>query len=513
MSVDSSQNDSAVNVDEILARIRGSGVRLWSSDGRLFYRAIRGSLTSDQRQHLKVHKAAILRLLDERKLNDDRLGPLHAPLTYAQIAHINLYRLRSRPAIRQIASATRLLGPLDRNALQVSMAQMVLRHQSLRTRILLQEPVPVQEVSETVSDSLTILNLSSNSREQRERALYEQIDQLILKPINLSSGPLFESLLLVLGDHEHVLLAAMEHTISDGFSMQIFLRELAQLYEQVASGAAFTLSAVVTQYPEYAENQRSHWPSWWDLNHDYWNEHFATAGRLQFPRLALDAYTERRGWGTVPIALGGHEKLLLTEACRSLGTTLPMGMFVAFAALVLRWCNATQGVIQYVTDGRTSEDIVGTIGFFACMIYLDLHLRPNDTFSEFLTQVMERYSAALDHADQFYLEAQTERPEFSKNSAFNWVPQTALSDRIASNRNLLEWAPIEFEHPMLRSLDRDSEPVLLLYESNTSVSGGLIFPNSLFQTQDMERFGRNYLRFVDLLRTRPEERISQIMLL
>jgi non-ribosomal peptide synthetase component F len=191
-----------------------------------------------------------------------------------------------------------------------------------------------------------------------------------------------------------------------------------------------------------------------------------------------------------------------------------MSVFTAYVGLVLRWCNASEGVIQYVTDGRVSPKIENTIGFFASVLYLRIELLEDASFVNLMNLVTDEYCKAYEHADFSYMEAQVPPPEFARNSCFNWVPQGAkieLSDS-GGSEGAITCSPLTFAHPMLKNLERDNEPVILLFDTDDEIVGDVCFPLNRFSIDTMERFGRNLLVFIRALLRQPDDRVKDILL-
>lgn len=506
------------SVTEFLGYIRRKNVRLWSENGTLRYKAPKGALTEAEIERLKGSRsqlAAVLGRLDDQSGLVTRLQLNRAPLTFSQLAHWHVYELRDRTAIRQIASATRISGQLSIRALRESLLQVICHHDSLRTRIVMCDEVPVQEVSEVAGRALQVEDLTALSPSGRERETLKVIDQLILEPIDLSTGPLFGTQLLKLADDEHVLIMAMEHMIADAFSMNILLRDLFHTYVALSRGQAHGLPPIAIQFADYALWQRNSHAAWLEKHSSYWEQRLTGAGRCRFPVEAGDKVETRTGWGTARFGINRQLKRELEEWSRLRRTTLVMAVFTAYAALVLRWCVASDVVIQYQSDGRVSQKILNTIGYFASVLYLRIELCEGDSFVELLSRVTQEYCKAYEHADFSYMESRLPRPEFAKNSGFNWIPPiygTELCELDAEDE-AVNIAPVPFEHPMLRNLEKDGEPSVLLYEGAHEIAGEVCFPSSRFAMATMERFGRNLILFVEKLLREPETRVADIALI
>src|SRR5262249_11738798 len=128
------------------------------------------------------------------------------------------------------------------------------------------------------------------------------------------------------------------------------------------------------------------------------------------------------GWGTAPIRIDKQQEARLRHWCRAHGTTMPMAVFTVYIVLVLLWCNLTETVIQFQTDGRSVQDAENAIGSFACSLYLRVNLLENDDFLSLLERVTTEFCAAYEHQDFSYLAAQNTPPGWTRNTVFNWMP-------------------------------------------------------------------------------------------
>lgn len=512
--------DSLESAAEVLSRVRNKGVRVWSSNGQLCYKAPKGALTAEDIERLKKTKEQIVALLDESS-PPAYLTPIptthptavtRAHLSYAQLAHWQVYRLAERPTVRQIASATRLHGYLNLEALRSSLTEIVRRQSALRTRIVDVEGTPYQEIDPPGRVDLPLIDLQTLWESFREIEIRRQLDQLILEPINPAKGPLFAVRLLKLTQNEHALLVAMEHTISDGYSINLFVRELLKGYAQVVQGRAVSLPPVPVQLADYAEWQRSVTSDWLERHGEYWNTHLAGCPRVRFPEAPDPITANRLGWGTVAFQIEPALRAELREWARTRQTTLVMTVFTAYTALILRWCQVSDMVIQYVADSRVQPELEHTIGFFASMLYVRATLGEQDSFLDLLTRLTGEYCQAYEHADFSYLESRTPRPAFAANAIFNWIPQgtpTALRE-LTGSADQLVCSPIDFENPMLDIHERDSEPVLLLYDTDEAILGRLHYPRDRFSASQMQSLTKAFLGFLDALLRRPEARVPAL---
>lgn len=514
---------SMESITDVLGYVRKKGVRFWSENGQLHYKAPKGVLTQEEVERLRVSRGQIIALLERAtaaEAAEPRLEPRprldRAPLAFSQLAHWHLHELSTRRAIRQIASATRLHGRLNIDALQKSVSEIVRRHDALRTRIVVCDGIPEQEIAASGDCELTVDDLTALAGSYREVEAHRRIEQLILEPIDVAVDPLLGIRLLRLRDDEHVLIVVMEHMISDGASRSIILRDLFTAYMQALKGGSFSLPAIPVQFADYAVWQRKTQNAWIEKHGAYWHEHLRGCQRLRFPEDRNSRIATHLGWGTVSLHIGKELKAELREWCRLRRTTLVMSVFTAYVGLVLRWCNVSEAVIQYQSDGRVSPKIENAIGFFASVLYLRIELLEDDNFVDLMNRVTEEYCKAYEHADFYYMAAQVPPAEFTRNTVFNWIPQGSKTDLsgLDGSEDAISCTPVSFVHPMLRKLELnlDYEPSIRLCDTDEAIVGDVHFPLSRFSIHTMERFGRNFLMLIRTLLRQPEGRVKDILL-
>lgn len=512
--------DDLVSSDDIadaLGSVRSKGVRIWAENGQLRYRGPKNALTQDEIEWLRASKNQIVAFLEEAaggataELGRARQARVEQfPLTHSQRARWHSYQSQERRSIRQIASATRLLGRLNLDAFRNSVIEIIRRHEALRTRIVVRDDGPVQEVASFEECELEVRDLTAVPRSGREDELRQLIEEFILRPVDLATGPLFGLQLVKLGDSEHVVILAMEHIISDMSSLRILLRDLFEAYVQAVRLQHFSLPEIGMQFPDYAVWQNKAHASWIQRHGEYWNECVTRFGRTRFPDDEPRPEQSPRGWGAVAIHIDKELKRELLTWCRLRQTTLVMSVFTAYVGLVLQWCRASEALLQYAIDGRVHEETKHTVGYFASVLYVRAQLLATDDFIDLLNRVTAEYCRAYEHMDSSYLMAQVPRPEFTQNSAFNWIPQVSQAQCVDLDQaaNSLLCAPVTFDHPAIRNLSADNEPSVLLFDTEEEVVGSFYFPRERFSVATMERFSRGLRVFLETLVRRPETLVT-----
>ncbi|HEX7240099.1 MAG TPA: amino acid adenylation domain-containing protein, partial [Longimicrobiaceae bacterium] len=183
-----------------------------------------------------------------------REAPL--PPSFAQQRLWLVDRLEPGSAAYNMPYALRLRGPLDPTALRASLDALVRRHEALRTTLVERGGGPVQVVHPPAPVPLPAVELGGLLAGAREREAERLAEEDAMRPFDLARGPLLRGTLLRLDVEDHVLCFNLHHVVSDGWSMQVLVREVSTLYAAFARGEPSPLPELPVQYADYAVWQR-----------------------------------------------------------------------------------------------------------------------------------------------------------------------------------------------------------------------------------------------------------------
>jgi len=508
-------------VVELIDKVRRHGGRLWLDGGELRYRVPKGVLSSEDVRRFGACRNRIVEYVQNAEVGSyvETELPLRRaedpiPLTYSQLKYWHSRHLQDQPTVRTVASALRLNGPLEPKLLERGVTFLTERHDALRTRIAVVDGEPRQFVDRSMESPFQFEDVSGPLPEPSEQTIQSLIRRLILQPILVTRGPLFVVHLAKLGARDHLLIVAMEHIISDAFSLNLLLRELRDVYAQLVQNQVPLLPALPLQYPDYALWQARSRDAWQARHGNYWRARLGNCPRLRFPDARCQSIQDRGALAAHPIEFSQEIKLALTLWCRARKTTPAMSVFAAFAALVLRWCDADDAVFPFQTDGRDIADLRHTIGYCATVLHLRVQMNRNDTFTDLLARVTREYCMAYEHADHNHVAAQLPRPEFTRNSSFNWIPHGL--DGGASNWSTaqgdISCRRVTFPHPTRQSDGLDVEPMLLLHDGPLGIVGNVYYPVDRFAPEQIARFAESMAMFMAAMLEEPGCRIYDIPL-
>ncbi|SEN19184.1 amino acid adenylation domain-containing protein, partial [Stigmatella aurantiaca] len=324
------------------------------------------------------------------------------PLSFSQQRLWFLDQLSPGDPSFNLTLAARVTGPLDAGRLEWSLRELSKRHEALRTTFATVQGQTVQLISPEPRIQLNVVDLSGLPGHEQEAEVQRRADEDAARPFDLTKGPLLRAQLLCLAPQEGVLLLALHHIVTDGWSMGLFFKELGALYEAHGRGEASPLPALSLQYADYAVWQRN-WLSGEVLEGQlaYWSKQLSGAPAV----LELPTDRPRPAVRTTRGALAVGPKLpsALIRALRGMaqkeGVTFFMLMEAAFHALLHRYSGQEDISVGTTIAGRNRTETEPLIGLFINTLVLRVNLGGDPTFRELLGRVREVALGAYAHQD------------------------------------------------------------------------------------------------------------------
>ncbi|MCK4259494.1 MAG: amino acid adenylation domain-containing protein, partial [Halanaerobiales bacterium] len=323
------------------------------------------------------------------------------PLSFAQQRLWFMHQIESKPEVFNVRAASRLRGILNTKALELSLQEIIHRHETLRTTFEIQEEEPVQAIHPPSSYELSIVVKDHIPVEDREKEISKFIKDETKRPFDLENGPLFRITLLKLGEEDFVLCITMHHIITDGWSFGIFMGELMRLYEVYQVGGSSPLSELPIQYADYAIWQR-------DMMQgevlqkplDFWQEHLGNdLPVLDLPTDFLRPPKRTSSGASYGVSFSQEMTQKLKNLCNKEEVSLFMVSITALNILLYHYTNQEDIVVGTPVANRNMKEIEDLMGFFVNTLALRTDMSNNPTFRELLARVKDNTLNAYDHQD------------------------------------------------------------------------------------------------------------------
>ena len=299
-----------------------------------------------------------------------RPGP--PPLSFAQQRLWLIDQLEPGSPLYNLPASFRLSGRLRPSALAGALAGVISRHGALRTTVGLRDGEPVQEVAVEAPAGLPRVDLAALGRSDLEALRLSALEAV--RPFDLARGPLLRASLLRLEEDEHLFLINLHHMVSDGWSTEILVREMADLYRAAVGGGVPALLPLTVQYTDYAVWQRS-WMAGEVERAEiaHWRSRLAGAPPLldlpaDRPRPAVQSHRGARCSARWSAELAGG----LRRFGRAEGATPFMVWLSAFHALLSRVTGQRDPIVGTAVAGRGAVETEGLIGLFVNTLALRL---------------------------------------------------------------------------------------------------------------------------------------------
>ncbi|HST62463.1 MAG TPA: amino acid adenylation domain-containing protein, partial [Longimicrobium sp.] len=449
-----------------------------------------------------------------RKVLAERISRTRTePASYAQERLWFLDRLQPGSSVYNLPLIRRLGGALDPAALERALGEIVRRHESLRTTFQERDGAPVQVIAPFGGLALPVEDLSGLGEADREGAMRQRAGEEARRAFDLSAGPLFRAALLRLGEEDHVLLLAMHHIVSDGWSMGVLFRELSALYEAYREGGASPLPELPVQYADYAAWQREQLAGEvLDRQLAYWRERLAGAPeRLELPTDHRRPPVQTYRGASVPVSFSSELLERLQALGRSEGATLYMTLLSAFQVLLSKYSGSEDVVVGSPIAGRTRGEVEDLIGFFINTLVLRTGLSGDPSFRAVLGRVREATLGAYEHQEvpfeRLVAELQPER-SMSHSPLFQVVFTMQTTEGRGSTLAGLNVSGVS------AGLTTAKFDLLLgLAATAQGLRGGLIYSADLFERGTVERMAGHLERVLEQVAADADVRLSRLALL
>ena len=403
------------------------------------------------------------------------------PLSFAEERLWFLAELSPGDASYNVPIAIRMKGALDVPALGRAIADVVERHESLRTTFAAVAGKPGRVVHAGASADLAVTPIEG------DEALGRAIADEAAKPFDLAKGPLFRARLFALGAEDHALALTMHHAITDGWSVGVITREIGAAYRARAAGEAPSWPALPVAYADYAAWQRG-WLSGdvLDAQIAYWK------GALDGAPAALELPLDRprpaiatSSGGRSVVTLSPELSRALSELARREGATLFMTLLAGLDALLYRTTGQGDFVIGTPIAGRTRAETEGLVGCFVNTLALRAKVAPAMTFRELLREVKETCLGAYAHEDlpfERLVEEIAPERDLSRTPLFQVLFQLQNMPRRGMTLGGLALGGVPAEAPVARF-----DLTLTMTETPAGIVASMVYSADLFDGATIDR--------------------------
>ena len=490
-----------MNALEVLKALRDVNASLHRDGDNLVLNSPRGSISSTLAEEIRINRTELLDLL---KVADDSerenvsivpfTRPKNIPLGLTQQRFWYLASVSPESAIYNLPAAFRLSGELNVAVLELTINHIIDRHEILRTRIVELRSEVVQAIEPAINFRLNKVDLSHVDAAMDE--MMHQIDVARDTPIPMNQAPMLKTTLYRLGPKDHVLFWMPHHVIWDGWSFDIFLRELQYIYGALEAGDDPVLTPLPLQFVDYALWQRQ-------LSEgdkltqqlEFWRTHLS--GEL--PVLALTTDRPRPDMmsyegGRVVLDIDGGTIERLTQIGKKENATLFMVLLAGFYAFLYRYTGQEDLIVGSPAQSRINEDTDNIIGVFVNTLVLRTQITPSLSFRQLVRQVKELCVSVYDHQDTPF-ELLVDAFEKERTMSRNPLYQVLFSYQDVTERGAT-LGSLNLNQIHIETSVAPTDLTVWLMETGNGLIGGIDYATSLFDRTTVEHMITHYCQLL-----------------
>ncbi|MFK7967132.1 MAG: amino acid adenylation domain-containing protein [Burkholderiaceae bacterium] len=500
---------------DLVTQLSSLGVKIVAEEGQLRIRAPKGVLTAEIRESLAQHKSELIRLLSSSKGLEpiqpvERIGPL--PVSMTQERFLFLSQMYPEGVAYNLPNLHRLDGELDERAFESAIAQVVARHEALRTVFGMQDDQMVQMIVDEPNHLFEAVDATDETDPMafgKALAVTEAN-----RPFDLMTGPLLRVQLIKLERDQHLFCWNLHHIVSDGWSSMIFVRELKAAYESQLSQEALALEPVLLQYADFGAWERNQLDQGMFSDQlDYWKSQLTDpppvlrlpADRMRPPILS---YRGNSLDFSIPPDLVGQLKGL----ARDQGVTLFTVLLAGYAILLNRYSQQEDVCIGSPIARRNRPEIEDVYGCFINPLAIRARMDGDPSVSDLIAQVRSTCIEAFANQD-IPFERIVEEINPERNTGVTPVFQAMFIFHVQDTRKIDEIGSVKLTPLDIHANAAKFDVTLEVTEIDSGARGFIEYSTDLFDELTISRLSQHYLNLLQSLVADPSVRVSELSLL
>lgn len=429
-----------------------------------------------------------------------------APLSFAQERIWLLHQQDPSVPLHNLPQAVRLVGPLDLQILKRSLADIVRRHEILRSHFLSHSGIPLQVVSPPEAVPLTVVDLpeAANTPDFDWRLMAES-----RRPFDLGRDLMLHATLFRLLPNDHVLLLVVHEIAADAWSVTLLLQELATLYQSYRRGEEPRLPRLPFHYAAFGSMQRQQVEAGTFARQiAYWKRELADAPHS----VRLPTKPRRPAGQTISASvctriLPAELRQALNNLARQEDATFFMTVLAAFQVLLHRYAGQTNLTVGSPFFGRSAPETDNLIGPFLNTLLLRADCSGDPTFRDFLARVRTVAVEAFGNSDvpfEVVLEAMQPDLDFTLCNVIFALQRPAIPVLKAAD---LQLQPI-YVHPGVAAADM----TMSVQEIESGLLARLEYKTELFAADAIDKMLADFQSLLQSIVQNQRQRLSELPL-
>ncbi|AMO33324.1 non-ribosomal peptide synthetase [Lysinibacillus sphaericus] len=423
----------------------------------------------------------------------------HYPLSHAQKRLWFLYKRYPEDRTYDIPIQVQIQPGIQIHILNKALCEIVKRHEIFRTVFREKQGEPGQHIQEELNVKAIHVNITNIKKGKQAGYRLKCIQQIDSKGFDLEKGPLFRSILFTENEDCSWLYLNFHHIVMDEWSLQLFLKELFEIYDELLLNKIVYHTKPVVRYVEYVAWQSKHLSlGTWELEEQYWKQEFQNSHhpQLSLPYDRLSSNPLNRGAVLSKkidqIHLTGLKKIAQQE-----DVSLFILLFTAYTQFLQQICGQNDLVIGTPVSGRQHTAFEDVQGFFVNTVAIRINTTGASTMQELCEIVKEKCFLAFQHQNYpFDKVIEVVNPERKEHD--NPIFQTMFSYQQNSSQ-LFSLHRLDIQ-PVKQTISKFNLS-LTFVESEDGLIMDLEYNTDLFERTTISRFAEQLWQIIQMIQT------------
>ena len=435
------------------------------------------------------------------------------PLSFAQERLWFLDQYEPDSALYILPEARRLIGPLDRDALEKALNRIVARHGILRTNYRAERGDPAQTVSPEAEVELAELDVSPLEEVERKEEVRRVLSKEVQRPFDLTKDLMLRATLVRLEEQEHILLLSLHHIAVDGWSVAILFLELGELYSAYATGGAPQLPELGIRYTDFALWQRERLVGEnLDRQVAYWKSRLADSSvLLDLPLDRSRPSVQTFAGASESMNLGVDLSAEVRQFARNSRVTLNTVLMAAFQVLLHHHSGQDDILVGTPVAGRGNPQLEGLVGLFVNTLARRADFSREITFADLLQRSQRDAFEAYDH-QELPFERLIDLLHLDRNLSHSPLVQVMLT--FHNNPTLVaDFHSLEVSRLEVPTGTAKFDLSFSLVDTGQAIVGSAEYATDLFDAPTIRRLIDQYIVLLCAAVRDPDREISELTLL
>ena len=426
-----------------------------------------------------------------------------------------LQQLAGKSSSYHITSSLEVKGAIDAEALRKAFGMLQERHESLRTHFAENAEGEIRQYISDLDSLPAVFSYEDHSSiPLTEDAVQDKVTAHSSAPFALDQAPLIRTLLLKLAENHYVLSYTLHHIISDGWSQQVFVKELFEAYQYHLGGQETNWEPLQVQYKDYAAwiNKQLSGEEY-EAHRKFWVEGFSG----EIPTLDLPAdhprpVVKQLEGGLLRKELSAASTAALKATCQEQGATLFMGLLSTVHALFYHYTGQEDQVIGTPVAGRDHAHLASQIGFYVNTLALRNQVEGDKSFLQLLSSVKNNSLRAFQHQvypfDYLINELKIER-DTSRSPLFD-VMVALQNTGQGEEEMIIDQGGVDLQHYAAGSPSSEFDLTFHFVERDDKLLLLLEYDKAIYDAASMQVLSDRLEMLLDAITSNPAQAIASL---